>query len=84
MFVSRRLATRALLIAAVALVAALPARAADAPPEVGDSGRRLINHLECAVAVGVADLTHYVTLAAAIFTCARAFFDEPNWFPGGN
>lgn len=80
----RRYAVCSMLVLAIALSVSVPARADDVLPETGDSPRRILNHVECAVAIGLADFGHYATLAAAIITCARSFMDEPNWFPGGN
>lgn len=80
----RRSVMRAMLVLAIVMCVSTPARADDVPPDSGAGPRRLLNHVECAVAVGLADVGHYATLAAAIMVCARAFLDEPNWLPGGN
>jgi hypothetical protein len=80
----RRNAMRAMLVLAIALCVSTPVRADDVLSDPAGGPRKLLNHVECAVAVGIADLGHYATLAAAIFACVRAFIDEPNWLPGGN
>lgn len=65
-----------LLTLMLAVLAARPTRAADAPPVTSDSQLGVVMAAACGIAVRYAIVTpNPITSAAAVYTCGFAFLD---------